>query len=93
MQGISDDLMNYLSSLFSTSMPPEATAAQQKSYVTYTISSLSEIYPGNVPTITLLESRNLLTMSGITGFRTWEAVCQFSQERLMQLKVMTKHDS
>ena len=68
--------MDHLSTLLSTSIAPEATAVQQKSYVTYTISSLPMTPSGDVPTITLLESRNLLTISGVTGFRTWEAVCQ-----------------
>lgn len=52
-------------------MPPEAISAQQRSYVTYTLSSLS--HSNNVPTITLLEARNLLAATGTTGFRTWEA--------------------
>lgn len=52
-------------------MPSEAVSAQRRSYVTYTLSSLS---PGNSPpTITLLEARNLLAATGTTGFRTWEA--------------------
>jgi len=62
-------------------MPPEAVAAQEKSYVTYTISSLSSCssdLPGKTdpPTITILESRNLLGGTGTTGFRTWEACLQ-----------------
>jgi len=72
LQGISDDLMNALSILLSTPVQSEATFVQQKSYVTYTLSAL--VLPSGEPaTITFLESRNLLTAGGITGFRTWEA--------------------
>jgi len=68
--------MNHLSSLLFKSIPPEATAVQQKSYVTYTLSALPVI-SGTTPIITLLEARNLLTASGILGLRTWEAALYF----------------
>jgi hypothetical protein len=74
-QGLSDDLMSRLSTLLSTPLPSETTSVQQKAYVTYTISSLS---PADAPllslpkTISLLESCNLITAAGTTGFRTWE---------------------
>lgn len=71
-EGISDDLMNSLSSLLSSRVPSEAYSAQQKSFVTYTISSLSP-KPDCVPTITLHESRNIVAAAGTTGLRTWEA--------------------
>ncbi|KFX94192.1 hypothetical protein O988_06428 [Pseudogymnoascus sp. VKM F-3808] len=85
-QSISDDLMNSFASLLTTSIPPEAVAAQEKSYVTYTLSNLlqepSSIPPSSsapaLPTITILESRNLLGGTGTTGFRTWEASLQLS---------------
>jgi len=64
--------MNELSSLISSSFPSETDSVQQKSYVTYTLSALASSSE-KVPTITLLESRNLLTAGGVTGFRTWEA--------------------
>lgn len=51
-------------------------AAQQKSYVTYTLPFMSDYYPA--PTITVLEARNLLLASGTTGFRTWEACLHLS---------------
>lgn len=54
-------------------MPAEAEAAQEKSYVTYSITSLSAEEP---PAITISESRNLLGGTGTTGFRTWEASLQ-----------------
>lgn len=64
--------MNAFSSLLAVSIPSEASAAQQKSYVTYTISSLS-LTNSVAPKITILESRNLLAASGTTGLKTWEA--------------------
>ncbi len=65
-QGISDDLMDALSSLFFLSLPSEAVSAQQKSYVTYTLSSLPS-HDGKAPTITLLEAQNMVAASGTTG--------------------------
>ena len=64
--------MNHFSSLLASTIPSESASAQQKSYVTYTLASLS---PKDqvVPTITLLESRNLVAAAGTTGLRTWEA--------------------
>lgn len=50
-------------------LPSEAQAVQQPSYVTYNFSIGSK----QVPSITLLESRSLISNSGGTGFRTWEA--------------------
>lgn len=54
-------------------MPAEVEAAQEKSYVTYAVTSLSAETP---PMITISESRNLLGGTGTTGFRTWEACLQ-----------------
>ncbi|KAG9248208.1 putative methyltransferase-domain-containing protein [Calycina marina] len=71
--GISDDLMNSLSSLLSSPIQPEATGSQVKSYVTYTVSALDTPTEREHATITLLESRNILSAGGVTGFRTWEA--------------------
>jgi predicted nicotinamide N-methyase len=68
--------MHCLSSLLCSSLPSEATSAQQKSYVTYTISTLSsksQAENENTPTTTLLEARNLVAAAGTTGLRTWEA--------------------
>jgi len=64
--------MNALSSLLSSPVQSETTSVQQKSYVTYTLSAFV-LASGEPATITLLESRNLLTAGGVTGFRTWEA--------------------
>ncbi|KFY80014.1 hypothetical protein V498_08862 [Pseudogymnoascus sp. VKM F-4517 (FW-2822)] len=84
-ESISDDLMNSFASLLTTTIPPEAIAAQEKSYVTYTLSNLlpspsssPSPPPADPPTITILESRNLLGGTGTTGFRTWEASLQLS---------------
>jgi protein-lysine N-methyltransferase EEF2KMT len=70
-QGISDGLVSRLSTLLALPLPSEAVSAQQRSYVTYTLSSLSQ--DNSHPTIILLEARNLLAATGTTGFRTWEA--------------------
>ncbi|KAM0716582.1 hypothetical protein Q7P37_008027 [Cladosporium fusiforme] len=73
---ISDDLMSCLSSLMGSELPPEATAVQQKSYVTFTTlpeNASREEEEGPDPTLTLLERRQLISGSLTTGFRTWEA--------------------
>ncbi|KAL9069850.1 MAG: hypothetical protein Q9157_006020 [Trypethelium eluteriae] len=70
---ISDDLMSRLSTLLSSKLPSEALSAQHKSYVTY--SSILENGDRRPPheNITLLEARSVLSSSGTTGLRTWEA--------------------
>lgn len=75
--------MNCFSLLLSTTIPSEVVAAQEKSYATYTLSSLPQVqqsawYGNSPPTITILESPNLLGSTGTTGFRTWEASLQLS---------------
>ncbi|KAG5796483.1 hypothetical protein H9Q69_004448 [Fusarium xylarioides] len=74
--GVSDDLMSALSLFLANPLPSEATSAQQKSYVTYHLSELcednSEPSP-QTPHITLLENHSLISGSGTTGLRTWEA--------------------
>lgn len=70
-QGISDGLVSQLAVLLATPLPSEAIAAQRKSYVTYTLSSICN--RELEPTITILEARNLVSAAGTTGFRTWEA--------------------
>ncbi|KAF5973846.1 protein FAM86A [Fusarium bulbicola] len=74
--GVSDDLMSALSLFLANPLPSEATSAQQKSYVTYHLSELcednSEPSP-QAPSITLLENHSLISGSGTTGLRTWEA--------------------
>ncbi|PVH98409.1 hypothetical protein DM02DRAFT_596036 [Periconia macrospinosa] len=71
---ISDDLMSALSILLASGVPSESDSAQQKAYVTYTFSqdsstgTISQDYG-----VTLLESRAVISSSGTTGLRTWEA--------------------
>lgn len=78
-QGLSDNLMTSLSELLSQPLPPEATAAQQKSYVTYHLLALQQSDKLLVPSITLLESRALISALGTTGLRTWEAAIHLGQ--------------
>ena len=75
-QEISDELMTCLSTLIASNLPSEATAAQQKEYVTFSClppSSAGADVDSADPTITLLERRHLISGSQTTGFRTWEA--------------------
>ena len=75
--------MSHFSSLISTELPPETTAVQQKTYVTFSCSPLVRGSTNNddddgesgesEPTVTLLERRHLISGSLTTGFRTWEA--------------------
>ncbi|EKG12161.1 Nicotinamide N-methyltransferase putative [Macrophomina phaseolina MS6] len=62
---LSDDLMSSLSMLLGSNLPSESVSAQTKSYVTYDF--------GNNRAVTLLESRSVISSSGTTGLRTWEA--------------------
>lgn len=50
-------------------LPSASVAAQQKSYVTYTV----PLHNPDAPHITLLETPSLIASLGTTGFRTWEA--------------------
>lgn len=74
--------MDTLSVLLSTPLPLEISAAQQKSRVTYHLSLLDDDntnQDGDENIITLLESRNLISASGTTGLRTWEAALHLGQ--------------
>ncbi|KAI7917712.1 hypothetical protein M9X92_007276 [Pyricularia oryzae] len=78
--GISDDLATALTALMSQPTPSEATAAQQKSYVTYHLSLLDQpSSSSSSKSITLLENRHLIAASGTTGLRTWEAALHLGQ--------------
>lgn len=57
--------MSSLSMLLGSNLPSESASAQTKSYVTYNF--------GNDRAVTLLESRSVISSSGTTGLRTWEA--------------------
>lgn len=77
--------MSALAVLLATPLPPEVSAAQQKSYVAYHLSSLSSTQDSSEssivdePRITLLENRYLIAASGTTGLRTWEAALHLGQ--------------
>jgi len=73
--------MSKLSHLLSVPLPSEATAAQQKCYVRYHLSLLAQGNEVTAPDahITLLESRSLISASGTTGLRTWEASLHLGQ--------------
>lgn len=76
LQEISDDLMSHFSTLIASELPSEATAVQQKAYVTFTLPSVSALEDSDQReerTVTLLERRHLISGSQTTGFRTWEA--------------------
>ncbi|KAK1675155.1 putative methyltransferase-domain-containing protein [Colletotrichum godetiae] len=79
---VSEDLMTALSESLATPVPSEVSSAQQKSYVTYHLSGL-ELSPrpqqSPQPDITLLEARSLISASGTTGLRTWEAALHLGQ--------------
>ena len=51
---------------------------QQKSFVTYTIPWIKAKGGSTTPSVTLLESRAIISSSGTTGFRTWEAALHLS---------------
>jgi len=74
-QEISNDLMSILSSLLSSNLSSESVSAQQKAFVTYTYSTRPIDGPAssNELPVTLLESRAVISSSGTTGLRTWEA--------------------
>ncbi len=79
-QGISDNLTFALSHLLSQPLPSETDAAQQRAYVIYHLSLLqTESTTANPPHIDLLESRSLISASGTTGLRTWEAALHLGQ--------------
>ncbi|KAH7408555.1 putative methyltransferase-domain-containing protein [Phaeosphaeria sp. MPI-PUGE-AT-0046c] len=72
--GISDDLMSAMSSLLFSNVPSEADSAQQKAYVTYAFPDRStNDSTSHDRTVTLLEARSVISSSGTTGLRTWEA--------------------
>lgn len=66
--------MSTLSSLLSSGLPSESTAAQQKAFVTYSYPSrLDDDCSSHDFSVTLLEARAVISSSGTTGLRTWEA--------------------
>ncbi|KAI1003329.1 hypothetical protein K3495_g4876 [Podosphaera aphanis] len=89
---ISNQLMTLLTTLLASHPPSQLNLYQDKTYVTYTLSSLSSesdrrapiaptaetFSPSDyfAPTITLYESTSVLAAGGTTGLRTWEAALQ-----------------
>lgn len=66
--------MSTLSSLLSSNLLPETASAQQKAFVTYSYPLRSTgDRPSDDGAVTLLESRSIISASGTTGLRTWEA--------------------
>ncbi|OAA56829.1 hypothetical protein ISF_07345 [Cordyceps fumosorosea ARSEF 2679] len=86
---LSDNLMSAMTDLLAAPLPSEVDSAQQKCYVTYALSLLQpppaeeEVATAAgdhaQPTITLLESRSLISAGGTTGLRTWEAALHLGQ--------------
>lgn len=60
--------MEAMTGLLVAEMPSEAAAAQQKAFVTYAFPHATA-----ERTVTLLEARSVISSSGTTGLRTWEA--------------------
>ena len=63
--------MSSLAALMSAPIPSELIAAREKSHVTYTCPSPLDVTGPDE--LTLMESRELISGSGTTGLRTWEA--------------------
>lgn len=73
-QEIADDLMSAMSTLLTSNVPSEADSAQQKAFVTfsYPLHSADDT-AADEQSVTLLEARSVISGSGTTGLRTWEA--------------------
>ncbi|KZF24254.1 hypothetical protein L228DRAFT_266602 [Xylona heveae TC161] len=67
-----DDLMSCLTEFLCSPLPSEIESAQQKAHVAYALPTPSEVAEKS-QNVTLLESRSLISSSGTTGLRTWEA--------------------
>lgn len=85
--------MTALTEVLATPLPSELSSAQQKSYVTYHISPLKRDNafgkPLAEPNITLLEARSLISASGTTGLRTWEAALHLGQYLCLNPDIVT----
>lgn len=86
-QEISDDLSAALTTLMSKNLPAEANAVQKQAYVTYNFSGSLSREP---LTITLLEFRSVISGSGTTGLRTWEAALHFGSYLVSQGQQLIK---
>jgi predicted nicotinamide N-methyase len=66
--------MEAMSTLLVSNLPSEADSAQQKAFVTYSYPPNSTNNNNfNERAVTLLEARSVISSSGTTGLRTWEA--------------------
>jgi predicted nicotinamide N-methyase len=66
--------MSALSELLASGLPSESASAQQKAFVTYLYNRSSTGDDDSTErSVTLLESRSIISSSGTTGLRTWEA--------------------
>ena len=73
-QELSDNLMSSLASLIGANLPSETASAQEKAYVTYAFPQYSTDKSDSTErSVTLLESRSVISSLGTTGLRTWEA--------------------
>lgn len=65
--------MSAMSTLLTSNVPSEADSAQQKAFVTYSYPLHSADDSTSEQAVTLLEARSVISGSGTTGLRTWEA--------------------
>jgi predicted nicotinamide N-methyase len=65
--------MEAMTSLIIADMPCDADSAQQKAFVTYSYPHSTDDSNSHERTVTLLEARSVISSSGTTGLRTWEA--------------------
>ncbi|KAI9712103.1 MAG: hypothetical protein M1820_001812 [Bogoriella megaspora] len=70
---ISEELVTLLSTLLSSQLPFEIQSAQKPSYVTYSYLNETGAAELEQRDVTILEARSVLSSSGTTGLRTWEA--------------------
>jgi hypothetical protein len=70
--------MSTLAELMFSPMPDDATAAQQRNWVTYTPLAQNSPILDKEPELKLLENRAVISGAGTTGLRTWEAALHLS---------------
>jgi hypothetical protein len=70
--------MSTLAELMFSPMPDDATAAQQRNWVTYTPLAQDSSILDKEPELKLLENRAVISGAGTTGLRTWEAALHLS---------------
>jgi hypothetical protein len=70
--------MSTLAELMFSPLPDDATAAQQRNWVTYTPLTQDSAISDKEPELKLLENRAVISGAGTTGLRTWEAALHLS---------------